>query len=296
MPATSMTGFGSTEGEFPSEAGTIRWRWDIRSVNGKGLDVKLRLPHGLERLEPPLRETAKVLGRGSVQATLSFSAEGKPSRLGLNGDTLRDLSSVIAQLRLAIECDLPRADGLLSLPGVLVREEAVTPDPDVLDPALRAGFSEALVRLREMRAEEGARLKTVVLGHVTAVRKLVGDARHDATAGADARLGHLREKLRNFVKDAADLTEDRVAQEAALLAVKADVTEELNRLDAHADAVEQALSSDEPAGRRLDFLAQELAREAATLTVKAASQSLNETGLSLKLVIDQIREQVQNIL
>ena len=289
---SSMTGFARAEGDRLG----IAWVWELKSVNGKSLDVRLRLAPGFDSLEPQLR--AAVAGRfrrGNFSASLTVSRTA-PAAVRVNRETLAQLVSLMNELAGEIEAAPPRIDGLLALRGVV---EMVEDEPEaVLEErryAVLDSWGFALDRLAEARAEEGARLGVVLHSQLSELDGLVEAASECAAAQPAA----IRQRLLTALAGLSDLVpgmpDERVAQEMALLIARADIREELDRLRAHIEQAADLLKQDEAVGRRLDFLCQELNREANTLCSKSADIELTRVGLSLKAAIEQFREQVQNI-
>jgi len=289
----SMTGFARTEG---SAAG-LAWVWELRSVNGRGLDLRFRLPPGWDALEPGLREAAgKVLKRGNVNAALTLKREVE-TRLALDMAALEQALALALELQKRIPgSPPPRAESLLGLPGVL-RQAATDAAEERADAetAVRDGFAEALAALLAARQAEGARLGAVLAGQLDEIAALHGQA---ATTAADqpAQLrAKVMDNLQALLREAPSLPEDRIAQEVALLAARSDVREELDRLASHLQAAASLLAEPAAVGRRFDFLVQEFNREVNTLCSKSASTALTGIGLRLKATVEQLREQVQNI-
>ena len=295
MPLNSMTGFARVEGAH----GAVRWHWELRSVNGKGLDARLRLPSGMDGVEPKLRaELARYLKRGNCQINLVLDRTGEAAPLRVNRAALAVVLEVIDELQKTMEVMPPRPEGILALKGVLENAEDVTEDEDAkaeLEEALVASFAEGAKLLAAARAQEGAKLEVVLASHVDDIERLTRAAADCPAAAPAALQGRLKEQLRELLGDTSAVAEDRVAQEAALLATRADIREEIDRLKAHVEQARELLASTEAVGRRLDFLTQEFNREANTLCSKAADVSLTRIGLDLKAVIDQFREQIQNV-
>ncbi len=290
MPLASMTGFAHSEG---TDAG-LDWSWELRSVNGRGLDLRVRLPAGWDALEPTLRDAAaKALKRGNVTANLTLKREAT-ARLVADPAVLDQLLALAMALRERLPgSEMPRADMLLALPGVLrpaTVEEAERPLT-----AVQAGFAEALAGLVSARGTEGARLEAVLSGLLAEIAALCVQAKMQAAEQPAAQRARLTEALAALLRDHPGLPEERIAQEVALLATRSDVREELDRLDSHIRAAHDLLGEGAAIGRRLDFLVQEFNREANTLCSKSASAALTATGLRLKAAIEQLREQVQNI-
>ncbi len=289
---TSMTGFARVECEDEG----WRWSWELKSVNGRGLETRLRLPQGFDRLEPLLKKAAAgVFSRGNISAGLTLRSETGVAGVKINKAALDAALEGVRGVMAAIPCDNPRPEGVLALRGVMeADDQAISPDArDALDKALQNSFDDALVALREARDAEGAALGGVLNAQVDQIAALVLEAKASAATTPDLIRARLETQLAELLND--NVPEDRLAQEAALLAVKADVREELDRLDAHISAARDLLADPKPVGRRLDFLTQEFNREANTLCAKANDIGLKQIGLSLKTVVDQLREQVQNV-
>lgn len=290
----SMTGFARTEGV----AEGLAWAWELRSVNGRGLELRLRLPPGLDALEPALREAAgKQLRRGNVTANLTVKRDDQP-RLAPDPAALEQVLLLATALAARIPgAPAPRAEALLALPGVLRPAAAAEDDgaAAVREAAYRQGFAAALEALVAARRGEGARLALTLRGlldEITALRATAGIQAADQPAAQRARM---LESVQALLGEVPGLPEERIAQEVALLASRSDVREELDRLDAHLHAADTLLAENTAIGRRFDFLVQEFNREANTLCSKSASVLLTATGLRLKAAIEQLREQVQNI-
>jgi uncharacterized protein (TIGR00255 family) len=292
-----MTGFARCDG---TDAATS-WAWELRSVNGRGLELRFRLPGGLDALEPKLREAAGVrLKRGNVTANLSLRRE-EMARLSVDQAAL---DQVLA-LALAVAARIPgavapRAEALLALPGVM-RAAAPSDTEDQqkaqagLAEAVTAGFHAALDQLVVARAAEGARLAGILAGQIEEVARLCAQAGLEAEGQPEAQRARMMETVRALLAEAPGLPDERIAQEVALLAARSDVREELDRLGAHLEAARALLAEGANIGRRFDFLVQEFNREANTLCSKSASIALTATGLRLKATLEQLREQVQNI-
>lgn len=290
-----MTGFGRAQGEVEA----IVWVWELRSVNGRGLDVKLRVPSGLDALEPGLKEAAtKILKRGNVSGSLSIKRDAVS---GLTADlvALERVKELAIELADNIPGALPpRAELLLALPGVMRNVSAQDDSDEVkaaLAAAVQAGFVEALGALVASRTAEGARLAAIVgavLDEVAALQDLAGV---EAAAQPALHMAKLQAQLAEILGATPGLSEDKIAQEVALLASKSDVREELDRLSAHIASARELLAEAANVGRKLDFLMQEFNREVNTLCSKSASLPLTAIGLKLKAAVEQLREQVQNI-
>ena len=294
MTIKSMTGFARTDGS----AGSTSWHWEVRSVNGRGLDLRLRLPPGFEGLEPRIREAvAKRLVRGSLSVNLNVRRSEGVSQIRLNEAALRQVLAALDKLQAIATVEIPRADGLLAIRGVLEFAEAEEGEGEARarTETMLASLEQALEGLVAARSSEGRRLEQVIVAQLVAIEKLVQAVQRSPARTSDAIRQRLKEQLARLLEPGVPLDEVRLYQEAALLATRADVEEELKRLAAHIAGARELLASSEPAGRRLDFLAQEFNREANTLCSKANDAETTRAGLELKAVIDQMREQVQNI-
>ena len=295
----SMTGFARAQGEVIGELGTIGWVWELRSVNGRGLDVKLRLASGLDGLEPGLRDaTTKLLKRGNVSGTLTLKREAV-SGLTVDMAALDRMKELAIGLADEIPGALPpRAEALLALPGVM-RNAGAQDDSEELQAALqvavRAGYAEALDGLVAARAGEGARLGEIVNAQLDEILLLHAEASAEAAEQPALHKARLMTQLAEILGATSGLPEERIAQEVALLATKSDVREELDRLASHIAAARALLAEASGVGRKLDFLVQEFNREVNTLCSKSVSLKLTATGLRLKAVVEQLREQVANI-
>ncbi len=292
----SMTGFASAKGAL----GTYGWSWELRSVNGKGLDLRLRVPDWLEGLEAALRaELARSVARGNVTLTLRLTRADEAAGLSLNPGALASVLDALAAVEAqamarGIALAPSRASDILSVRGVL---EAGAGDDDTapLIAQLKAEFPALVQAFVTMREEEGAALARILGDQLTMVEALVAQAAELAEARRGLMAETLRANLARVMENADGADPDRVAQELALIAVKSDVNEEIDRLRAHVAAARALLDKGGPVGRKLDFLMQEFNREANTLCSKAQNSELTAVGLDLKAVIDQMREQVQNI-
>jgi uncharacterized protein (TIGR00255 family) len=299
---SSMTGFARTEGQAAAAA-PFTWTWEARSVNGKSLDIRLRLPHGFDSIEIPARQAVTAaFARGSVTLNLTIAAEAQSGDIGIDEAALDALIALAArktaQFGAIGQTVTPaRLDGLMALAKGRAGQET-TLDADTLaarDAALMKGLNAALTALAAARRDEGARLVPVLKGHLDTIAALCRQAEAHAATQPAALRDALIAQLRELAGEVPALSPERLAQEAALLAVKADVREELDRLKAHVTQAHELLAKGEPCGRRLDFLSQEFNREANTLCSKSADVSFTKIGLDLKTVIDQFREQIQNI-
>jgi uncharacterized protein (TIGR00255 family) len=293
MTIGSMTGFA----ESASSHEGLRWRWEAKSVNGRSLELRLRTPPGFDSLEQPARMlAAERFRRGNFQISLTVEADA--ATRGLTVDPVALASAVKLAREVAAETGLApaRIDGLLALKGVIVQEDAIA-DPVARghrDAAILKSLATAFDALAKARLNEGAKLAQLLSAQVDEIARLVGEAESLAAAQPEA----LRQKLTAQIQELAgnaQVAPERLAQEVALLATRADVREELDRLKAHIQDARTLLKSREAVGRKLDFLAQEFNREANTLCSKSADIALTRVGLALKAIIDQFREQAQNV-
>lgn len=291
----SMTAFATQQGHMDGAS----WTWEVRSVNGRGLDVKLRLPDGMSALEGVVRDCiAKAVKRGSITIGLRLQRDQSdggldidPSRL----DTILDALDSVQERAFdkGVTLAQPTAADVLAQRGVLVAAQAVQSD-DVIT-ALTADFETALGAMGDMRAAEGRVLADILSRHVDEIETLTAQAITAAQARSSAQKHQINAALNRVMDNADGADPDRVAQELALIAIKSDITEELDRLSAHIKAARDLLAHASPIGRKFDFLTQEFNREANTLCSKAGDIALTQIGLALKAVIDQMREQVQNV-
>lgn len=292
----SMTGFASGKGEY----GPHSWTWELRSVNGKGLDMRLRVPDWLTGLEVALRAAlSKSLSRGNVTLSMRLTREDSASELALNEVAMAAALSALEQTHKmaaarGIALEPARASDLLALKGML-DATADADDPAPLVARLTEDFKDLLAAFVDMRRAEGEALAAVLNTQLDQVAALTAQAADLAVHRKDKMAATLRDNLAHVLDNAQGADPDRVAQELALIAVKADITEEIDRLSAHVVAARELLGQEGAVGRKLDFLMQEFNRETNTLCSKAQSTELTAVGLELKAVIDQMREQVQNV-
>jgi len=294
MALQSMTGFARAGGSLAGA--TIAW--EARSVNGKGLDVRLRLPPGFDRLEMPARQAAqKRFSRGNVQATLTLTRVGLTAQPVVNEEFLKDVASLAKRLESQFGCAPPTADGLLALRGVLETPEPVVSEEETaqIDAEILAVLDRALDGLVAAREHEGAALRQLLLGHLDTIEQLTLRAEADGSREPAAIRERIAQQVRLLIDAAPSLDEQRLHTEAAFLATKADIREEIDRLKTHVASGRALLGSGTAAGRKLDFLAQEFNRESNTLCSKSNAASVTAIGLELKAVVDQFREQVQNL-
>ena len=295
----SMTGFAARKGQGAGHS----WAWDIRGVNGKGLDLRLRVPDWIDGLELALRgELSRALQRGNVSLALKVARDGMAE--GAEGVKVNTpaLAAVLAALKQVEDAAMqagvtlaqPTGADVLAVRGVL-DTSAADSDTAPLRAAILADLPPLLAEFQAMRASEGRALHGVIAAQLDRIAGLVTEAAIEAAARRDSAASGLREALAKILGNADGVDETRLAQELALLAVKNDVTEEIDRLTAHVAAARALLAEPGQVGRKFDFLMQEFMREANTLCSKAQSLGLTRIGLDLKTVIDQMREQVQNV-
>jgi len=294
MSIKSMTGFARADGGFE----TLAWHWELRSVNARGLDVRLRLPPGMESLEQKVREgAARHLTRGSITISLSIEDRGGAQALRLNEEALLQVVQAAERIRELTGGEAARADGLIAIKGVLevVDRLESAGEADQRVAAMLESLEEALRALVQSRSAEGARLKAVLGEQLVEIERLVALVEQSPARTPAAICERLKEQVAKLLEGANGLDPARLHQEAVLLATRADVEEELKRLRSHIGAARELLEEDGAVGRKLDFLAQEFNREANTLCSRANDVEITRSGLALKTVIDQMREQVQNI-
>jgi uncharacterized protein (TIGR00255 family) len=294
MTLSSMTGFARSHGV----SGPYAWAWEIKSVNGKGLDVRLRLPHGWDAIEVPVRaRAAEALTRGSLQANLTVDRSGAVPVVRVNAAVLEAILTTIRQLAAKVEAAPPSLDGLLALKGVIEVSDAEEREDErrSAEAAVVGGFTQVIGALGEMRRHEGAALARVLSARLGEIAALADRAEHAPGRRPDAIRARLAEQIATLLVQSDRFDADRLHQEAILIATKADVREELDRLVAHIAQANHLIGQGGAIGRRLDFLAQELNREANTLCAKANDVELTNIGLELKAAVEQFREQVQNV-
>ncbi|WP_407493396.1 YicC/YloC family endoribonuclease [Pseudooceanicola sp. MF1-13] len=292
----SMTGFASSQGQH----GPHTWTWDIRSVNAKGLDIKVRTPDWIPNLEQALKaQLAKRVARGNVTVNLRIQRSEASGGLALNEAATEQALLALAQIEdramfHGITLAPSKAADLLSIRGVL-EADVQQDDTEALSNHLAQDFTAVAEAFVQMRQTEGQALIGILSDHFDQIEALVDQAATQLEARTDAVKEALNQQLARVLDADLAIDPQRVAQELALIAVKGDVTEEIDRLRAHIKAARDLIASDAPAGRKLDFLAQEFNREANTLCSKSQNVELTATGLELKAVIEQMREQVQNL-
>ena len=294
----SMTGYARAQGADDRR----RWVWEARSVNGRNLEIRCRVPQGFERLENPARTAVGGrLKRGNVSLTLTITSERQSSPLRINRALLTELATLVEVVRKSTGAAAPSADGLLRVRGVIEEEEEDGQTEEqlaILDKALTATLDEVLKALVAARAAEGKALAKVIDGHVSEIESLCKRAAERALAQIGTVRARFESQLAELMGRVPQLSEERFAQEVALLVGKADVREELDRLAAHIAQARTLLAEarvDNPVGRKFDFLCQEFNREANTLCSKSADIELTRIGIDLKGAVERMREQVQNV-
>lgn len=290
----SMTGYARAAGALPGVGFTV----EIKSVNGRGLDLRMRLAAGFDALESEIRRLiGKSITRGSLTVSLNVDREGEGGRVVVNHQALEAVLEGFKWLRGRVDAEMPRLDGILALRGVLEQHETAlsSDEEEAVNTAILAAVEQAVTGLVAARREEGARIAAILSERIDEIAALTKAAEIHPGRSRDAILARLRQQVADLSEASPTLSDERLAQEALLLATKADVREELDRLGAHIAAARQLIAGGGSVGRKLDFLSQEFNREANTLCSKSNDVALTAIGLDLKAVIDQLREQVQNI-
>ncbi|MCP3056391.1 YicC/YloC family endoribonuclease [Aurantimonas marianensis] len=294
MPVQSMTGFARHEDATDG----VDFVWELRSVNGKGFDLRFRLPPGFEAIEADSRRLAATqVTRGNIQASLQIRRDDELPAFSVNEAMLGQVLSLSSRLVADGHAAPPSADGIMAIKGIVeIADRALPPESlELRQKGVARGFLAAVEKLTAARETEGRAMAEILAARLDEIEALVGRAEDDPSRSVDA----IRERLKSQVSRLLDtderLDEGRLHQEAAILAARADIREEIDRLGAHVGAARALLDAGGPIGRRLDFLSQEFNRESNTICSKSNSTSLTAIGLELKVVIDQFREQVQNI-
>lgn len=294
MTIQSMTGFARSDGTFDGTS----WHWEVRSVNHRGLDIRLRLPPGFDAIEPKVRERIqKAVTRGSVNASLALARQATSGDVRINEAALERILEIASRVARDAGAKKPRIEALLGLKGVLdiADDEEDAEKVAAERAAILESLEQAIGALVAARQDEGRRLRDVVGAQIDEIARLAKAVEASPARTLEAIQARLAEQVGRLMETGQGLDPQRLHQEAVILATRADVEEELKRLDGHVAAVRSLLAESGDVGRRLDFLAQELNREANTLTSKAPDQEIARLGLALKVVIDQLREQVQNL-
>jgi uncharacterized protein (TIGR00255 family) len=294
MALSSMTGFARSHGS----SGPYAFEWELKSVNAKGFDLRMRLPPGWDELEALAKKRAgEVLSRGTVYANLSVKRTNAASTVRVNEDVLASIVKVASQIAGKIDAVAPSVDGLLSIKGVI---EIVEPESDEAEDqaaraAAAAAFDEALANLVAMRRREGTALAQILIQRMDEIEVLARKAEAAPGRKPEAIRARLAEQIATLMESSDRFDADRLTQEALLIAAKADIREELDRIASHVSQVREMIGKGGPVGRRLDFLAQEFNREVNTCCSKSNDIELTNTGLEMKNVVEQFREQVQNL-
>jgi uncharacterized protein (TIGR00255 family) len=293
MALESMTGFARADG-----GADLRWTWELRSVNGKGLDIRIRVPPGFERLEPAIRErVTSRLSRGNVQVMLSVDKRTSGQRVTIDEAVLAQVIEAMTRIGERVAVQPPTLDGILSVRGVINLEDADADEEarSAIDAEILAGLDGALDGLTQSRRREGGVIGALLSARLDEIAGLVRRAEASPARQPETIRARLAEQIAALLDAAPALDPDRLHQEAVLLATKADIREEIDRLDAHVAAARDLLERGGAVGRRLDFLAQEFNREVNTLCAKSNDRGVTAIGLELKAVVDQLREQIQNL-
>lgn len=292
----SMTAYASRTGSFD----TTNWQWEMRGVNARGLDIRLRIPDGLEGLDQTLRKQIKsTITRGNIAISLRLTQDDASQSLELDEEQLDRVLSALDTVQdrafsLGVTLGQPTAADVLSHKGVVIARKSGSDEKGMVK-ALTKDFEQLLAEFVEMRKSEGLALSAVISTQIGQIEALTTSAATAADARKPAAAQQVKNAFTKVLDDFKDVDEDRLAQELAALAIKQDVTEEIDRLKAHVIAAQAMVSDPKPLGRKMDFLAQEFNREANTLCSKAQDADLTAIGLDLKAVIDQMREQIQNV-
>jgi uncharacterized protein (TIGR00255 family) len=289
-----MTGFARAHGA----SGAYQWAWEIKSVNSKGLDLRLRLPPGWDAAEVPVRASAaKALARGAVTANLEIKREGAGAAVRVNEDVLAAVLATMQSVSKRVEAQAPTLDGILGMKGVIevVEAEENEDERKKAEAEVIKGFDRALADLVTARRSEGEALRQILTGRIEEIARLVAAAEASPARKPEAIRARLAEQIALLLDTGTKFDSDRLHQEALMIAAKVDVREEIDRLVAHVAAARELLNGGGAVGRKLDFLAQEFNRESNTLCAKANDAALTKIGLELKATVDQFREQVQNL-
>jgi uncharacterized protein (TIGR00255 family) len=289
-----MTGFARIDG---AEDG-YNWVWELRSVNSRSLDVRLRLPNGMDHIETGIRNViSERLTRGNISVSLTLFKPPSHQEVLINTEVLNQILGISKKLSESHDVSPPSVDGLLAIRGVLeVRDEEENDQQRKnLEVAVSNALGKALDELVQNRYAEGERLAISINRHLNEIESLVAEASAIDETQPAVLAKRMREQIRSLANELPALTEERLAQEVAILAVKGDIREELDRLSAHVEGGRELIVGGSPVGRKLDFLCQEFNREANTVCSKSSALNLTRVGLELKAVIERLREQIQNI-
>ncbi len=292
MAIESMTGFAREAGTVATHA----FAWEVRSVNGRGLDVRVRVPPGFELFsEAARKQMSAAFSRGTLHVNLAITSAAAPARPRINQEALAALLDAAGRVTLPAGIAPASLDGLLAIRGVVEIAEEADDALAALEAPVLAALSRLVASLRQARLGEGQALETVIAGHLATIARLTGEAEGHPARSVEAIKARLASQVAALLETSSALEPQRLHQEAALLAVRADIREEIDRLHAHVAGLRELLAQGGPIGRKLDFLAQEFGREASTLCAKAGDPGLSRIGLDLRTTVDQLREQVQNV-
>ena len=294
MALQSMTGFARVEGANER----ARWIWEIRSVNGKGLDMRLRLPPAFEAMQIKMRNlVSKRIRRGNLQINLNIEHQDVQALPVVNQAALDAVLEIISRLQDRIDCQKPSAEQILRLKGVLELGEVSegSENTEKMQEELLASFTDALTELEQARISEGQNIAQLLEGQIDGMEQLTKLIADDPTRTIVEIRKRLTRQVNELLEKASTLDADRLYQEAAMLATRSDLTEELDRLNVHFDSARQLLKGEGPVGRKLEFICQEFNRECNTICSKSNAVAVTNAGLDMKVIIDQFREQVQNL-
>lgn len=292
MAIESMTGFAREAGTVATHA----FAWEVRSVNGRGLDVRVRVPPGFELFsEAARKQMSAAFSRGTLHVNLAITSAAAPARPRINQEALAALVEAAATVSLPAGMAPASLDGLLAIRGVVEIAEEAEDAAAALEKPVLAALERLVASLKQARLSEGLALETVIGGHLATIARLTGEAENHPARSVEAVKARLAAQVAALLETGNALDAQRLHQEAALLAVRADIREEIDRLHAHVTGLRELLAQGGPIGRKLDFLAQEFGRESSTLCAKAGDPGLSRIGLDLRTTVDQLREQVQNV-
>ena len=294
MTVNSMTGFARSQGTLED----LTWHWELRSVNGRGLDIRLRFPPGYEALEQPARKTlSSAFARGNVSANLTARRTTNDVEIQLNEHVLHQVLAAVEKIRALTNAPAPTAEGLINTKGVLdiLDKTESTDRQDVKQNELLSGLDHAITELKAMRGSEGQQLHKIIQKQLDEIDQNAKAIKQAASNQPEKVAKRFKQQIDALLGGDTSIQQDRLHQEIAILLTKADVSEELDRIDAHIIAARELLQQASPIGRKLDFLTQEFNREANTICSKSNDITITQSGLAMKAAIDQMREQVQNV-
>ena len=294
MTVNSMTGFARSQGTLED----LTWHWELRSVNGRGLDIRLRFPPGYEALEQPARKTlSSAFARGNVSANLTARRTTNDVEIQLNEHVLHQVLAAVEKIRALTNAPAPTAEGLINTKGVLdiLDKTESTDRQDVKQNELLSGLDHAITELKAMRGSEGQQLHKIIQKQLDEIDQNAKAIKQAASNQPEKVAKRFKQQIDALLGGDTSIQQDRLHQEIAVLLTKADVSEELDRIDAHIIAARELLQQSSPIGRKLDFLTQEFNREANTICSKSNDITITQSGLAMKAAIDQMREQVQNV-